>query len=195
MGRPRKFDCDAVLEGAVDLFRERGFDGVSIPDLTEQLGICRQSLYSNYGDKRGLYLAALDRYGQREVDVKLAVLEQDGSPLANVHEVLDCFESYGADCPNAGCLTGTALVEARQDERTLEVAGAHIRRLEQGFRETLERAQTAGELKPEASPERLARALITTCQGIGLLVRLPDGGDRIRDAVSVLREVLDGSTR
>lgn len=190
MGRPRKFDSDAVLEGAVDLFRERGFDGVSIPDLTEKLGICRQSLYSSYGDKRGLYLAALDRYGQREVDAKLAVLAQAGSPLANVHEVLDCFEGYGAECPSAGCLTGTALVEARQDEQALEVAGAHIRRLEQGFREALERAQTAGELKPDSSPERLARAIITTSQGIGLLSRLPGSGERIRDAVDVLREVL-----
>lgn len=80
MSRPRTFDESEVLEGAVALFRERGFDGTSVPELTERLGICRQSLYTAFGDKRGLYLRALERWGEREVDPKLALLGAHGSP-------------------------------------------------------------------------------------------------------------------
>ena len=74
MSRPRTFDEDQVLEGAVDLFHERGFAGVSVPDIVDRLGICRQSLYAAFGDKRGLYLKALARWGEREVDAKVALL-------------------------------------------------------------------------------------------------------------------------
>ncbi len=71
MARPRNYDEDQVLQGAVALFRGRGYERTSVPDLIDELGICRQSLYNTFGDKHGLYLMALDRYGQLEVDTKL----------------------------------------------------------------------------------------------------------------------------
>ena len=81
MARPRTFVESEVLEGAVALFREQGYEGTSVPELTERLGICRQSLYTAFGDKRGLYLRALERWGDRETEAKLALLRADGSPL------------------------------------------------------------------------------------------------------------------
>ena len=113
MARPRTFDEAEVLEGAVDLFRERGYEGTSVPELTERLGICRQSLYTAFGDKRGLYLRALERYGEREVDAKLALLEAEGSPLENVRTLIRGFAAMATSCPSEGCMTVTALVESR----------------------------------------------------------------------------------
>jgi len=191
MARPRNFDADQVLEGAVALFRERGFDGTSVPDLTERLGICRQSLYNAFGDKRGLYLEALERYGEREVHAKLALLAADGSPLENVRTVIRGLAAQATACPSEGCLTVTAMVETRNDPEALDVVERHVELLEHGFRAALASAQAKGELRPDARPERLARALITSVYGIGLLTRLPSSSARIGDAVSVLIGLLD----
>ncbi|MBQ1020220.1 helix-turn-helix transcriptional regulator [Micromonospora sp. D93] len=59
MGRPRGFDEQAVTAAAAELFAVRAYDGVSVDDLVQQLGVHRNSLYKTFGSKRGLYLAAL----------------------------------------------------------------------------------------------------------------------------------------
>uniref|UniRef100_UPI0024555764 helix-turn-helix domain-containing protein n=1 Tax=Nocardia farcinica TaxID=37329 RepID=UPI0024555764 len=62
MGRPRGFDEDEVIAAAARLFAERAYDGVSVDDLVDHLGVHRNSLYKVFGSKRGLYLAALRWY-------------------------------------------------------------------------------------------------------------------------------------
>jgi TetR/AcrR family transcriptional repressor of nem operon len=186
MARPRNFDADQVLDGAVALFREHGYEGVSVPELTEKLGICRQSLYKTFGDKRNLYLQALESYGRREVDGKLALLEAEGSPLENVRTLIRGFASLATMCPSEGCLTVTALVESRDDTEALAVVAAQVERLEQGIQKALEQAQKLGEIRPDARPRHLAQSLTTAIYGMGLMVRLPDGGGRIAAVVSFL---------
>ena len=139
MARPRTFDEDRVLDGAVELFREKGFDGVSVPELSRRLGICRQSLYNAFGDKRGLYLRALERWGQQEIDTKIALLEADGSPLDNVRTLLRGFAAYATSCPSEGCFTVTAMVENRDDPEATEVVARQIARMEDAYRDAFAR--------------------------------------------------------
>ena len=194
MARPRTFDEAAVLEGAVELFREKGYEGTSVPELTERLGICRQSLYNAFGDKRGLYLQALERYGEREIDGKVALLEADGSPLENLRTVIRAFAAMATACPSEGCLTVTAMVENREDAGAVQVVERHVERLERGFHDAIERAKAAGEIRADVRTARLSHALITTCYGVGLLTRLPGSGPRIGDAVSMLLDLLDDAS-
>ncbi|TDJ68657.1 MAG: TetR/AcrR family transcriptional regulator [Planctomycetota bacterium] len=191
MARPRTFDEAEVLERAVDLFREQGYESTSIPELITRLGICRQSLYNAFGDKRGLYLAALERYGEREVGTRLALLEADGSPLENLRTVIRGWAALATQCPGDGCLTVSAIVANGDDPEALAIVERQVDRLEQGFRSALARAQSAGEVKAEASPARLAGALIATCYGLGVLSRLPGSGPRIGDAVAVMLGLID----
>ena len=191
MSRPRTFDPDRVLDAAVDVFREGGYAGTSVPDLVERLGICRQSLYTAFGDKRGLYLQALERYGAREIDARLALLRGTGSPLENLRTVLRGWAALATTCPGAGCLTARAMVEIHDDTEALGVVDAQVERLEQGFVEALARARAAGELRADARPERLARALVTSIYGLGVLSRLPSSGRRVADTVSVLIGLVD----
>lgn len=191
MARPRKFVETQVLEGAVALFREQGYEGTSVPQLIERLGICCQSLYNTFGDKRGLYLKALEHWGRREVESKLALLDGDGSPLDNLRTLVRGFAALSTTCPSEGCLMVTAMVENRGDPEALAVVEGQIGRLETGFRKALERARDLGELRPEARPERLARILTTTTSGMDLLHRLPGSSHRIADSVAVLLDLLD----
>src|ERR1700761_5248711 len=66
MARPREFDVDAALDGAIGVFGEHGFEGASAERLVNAMGIGRQSLYDTFGDKWRLYRAAVRRYGMGE---------------------------------------------------------------------------------------------------------------------------------
>ena len=63
MARPREFDTDAALDGAIGVFREHGFEGSSAEMLVDAMGIGRQSLYATFGDKWQLYRSAVRRDG------------------------------------------------------------------------------------------------------------------------------------
>lgn len=190
MPRPRTFDEAEVLERAVDLFREVGYERASIPELTRQLGICRQSLYNAWGTKRGLYLAALERYGAREVDAKLATLRASGTPLAGLRALIQSWGAFGASCPTEGCLTVNAIIEAGDEEARAAVE-VEVERLEAGLVEMVQAAVDGGELEPDTPVARLARAMITTCYGIGVLGKLASSAPRLKDAVADLLERLD----
>src|SRR5207302_811791 len=63
-GRPREFDVDRALDGAVEVFWRKGFEGASLPDLTRAMRINRPSLYAAFGNKEQLFRKALDRYAE-----------------------------------------------------------------------------------------------------------------------------------
>jgi TetR/AcrR family transcriptional regulator, copper-responsive repressor len=67
-GRPRSFDRAAALGAAIEVFWEKGFEGASISDLTEAMGINPPSLYSAFGDKEQLFLEAADKYSESRGD-------------------------------------------------------------------------------------------------------------------------------
>jgi TetR/AcrR family transcriptional repressor of nem operon len=88
MGRPRGFDETEVIRSAVLLFADRAYDGVSVDDLVNELGVHRNSLYQTFGSKRGLYLAALRHYVQHDLAELLARISTTGSPAAAVQEAV-----------------------------------------------------------------------------------------------------------
>lgn len=191
MARPRSFDEDRVLDSAVDTFRTCGYDGVSLPQLIDRLGICRQSLYNVFGDKRGLYLRALERWGEREVDAKLALLDAPGSALENVRTVLRAWAGLASSCPAEGCLTASGIVQNHDDPDALAVLQRQVDRFEQGLVDALRRARRARELRAGVPIERLARTIVTMGNGIGVLCRLPNSALRVRDAVSTMLALID----
>ena len=82
MARPKSFDEEAVLDQAVQLFWERGYEGTSLADLEAHLGLGRQSLYNSFGDKHALFLKALDRYRRDIGGAALAQLNAPDPPRA-----------------------------------------------------------------------------------------------------------------
>src|SRR5258705_12220014 len=62
MGRPREFDVDKALDLALQVFWRKGYEGASMADLTQTMGITKPSLYSAFGNKEELFRKALDRY-------------------------------------------------------------------------------------------------------------------------------------
>src|SRR6516225_4107407 len=61
-GRPRGFDEDAALEAAMRVFWEKSYEGATMADLTEAMGINRSSMYAAFGDKEALFRLVIARY-------------------------------------------------------------------------------------------------------------------------------------
>jgi TetR/AcrR family transcriptional repressor for divergent bdcA len=130
-GRPRQFDPEEAIATAQQLFHARGYDAVSVAEVTEALGINPPSFYSAFGNKAGLYTRVLDRYAATGA-IPLGDLLRSERPvaecLANVLE--EAARLYAADPAHTGCLVleGTRCndLEARQAAYALNLAGESV---------------------------------------------------------------------
>lgn len=171
MARPKEFDPEVVLDGAVEVFWRQGFEATSIDDLVAELGISRQSLYATFGSKERLYQLALDRYRRREADRLLELLAADG-PLAPrlqalLHGMVDEMVS-DIDCK--GCFVVNAATErVPGEEATRRQVADQFARLEEAFQFAFRRAQLNGELAADADPRSLARFLLAALQGLRVI--------------------------
>ena len=173
MPRPREFDVDETLERAMALFWERGYEATSVQDLVERTGVNRSSLYAVYGDKQGVFLAALDRYRDRVVSRRLCDLEKPHSALAEVRGYFEGLAEPGAgEQIRHGCLmTNSAVEQAPRDALSARRIRAHLERLEAAFGGALERARERRQIHQRTDVDDLARYLTGSAQGLGVMAR------------------------
>lgn len=113
MGRTRTFDRDAVLGSAMNLFRQRGYRDVSIGDLERATGLVSGSIYNAFGDKAGLFRAALDFYVHVFVAGRLATFAGNTAKLEDLEQLLlSVLEEPMAD--GFGCLVNNSIIEFGQ---------------------------------------------------------------------------------
>jgi TetR/AcrR family transcriptional repressor of nem operon len=191
-GRPREFDRDEILNRAIDLFWQRGYEATPISELVQELGIGRQSLYLAFGNKRQLFEEALDRYAEMEIGPILVQLRAPGSPLDNVRSVLLFLQKRASSNDFKGCMIGHAAGEfgTRDPELSRHLART-FQRLEDAFSNALTRARDAGELSADRNPRALARLLVTTIQGVALWGPARRSPAYVRDVVAGLLELLN----
>ncbi|MCG8695870.1 MAG: TetR/AcrR family transcriptional regulator [Minwuiales bacterium] len=195
MAGTRKFDERDVLDRAMAVFWERGYDATSVDDLEAATGIKRGSLYNAFRDKQGLFLAALDRYAERFETPMLAALGQPGARRA----VAGMFDAQIAaladrDTPH-GCLATNTCVEAgpRDDDigrRVRQRAAAQ----ETAIYEALLSGQANGELEAGRDLRAMARFFAATSRGIALTHRSFGDIDQVRDIAKTALAIFDSPT-
>lgn len=118
-GRPRRFDPDEAVAIAQQLFHSKGYDALSVADLTQALGINPPSFYAAFGSKAALYARALDRYAGTGAVPLQQILRADRPPAESLTEVLRAAaRAYAADPAASGCLVleGTRSHDAQARE-------------------------------------------------------------------------------
>ena len=192
MPRPKSFDPDEALETAMRAFWKKGYAATSIRDLTAVMGINKFSLYNTFGDKRSLFLAALDRYSTEVVTALLSSLETREPGLAEIRgyfELIVRGATHVQDCQ--GCLmTNTGVELAGEDQEIRRIVRKHLARMRRIFRRALDNAVERGELRPRASTELLARHLVGASQSIALAARTRPKAEEYRGYVAWLIESL-----
>ncbi|EAQ1498891.1 TetR/AcrR family transcriptional regulator [Salmonella enterica subsp. enterica serovar Orion] len=173
MGRIRNFDRDAVLESAVDVFWERGYDGAGMQEICRVTGLNPGSVYAAFGDKHGLFIEALKSYMASMSRETIARLNSNPSGRAGIADYYAALIEAMLDGKRRwGCLVTNSIVEfAMNDPQISEAFQLHLARLETALSGAIERAKQAGELSRDVDAAEAAAFLVCTTQGLNVLAK------------------------
>ena len=188
-GRPREFDADEALDKALMVFWQRGFEGTSLSDLTEAMGINRPSLYSAYGNKETLFRLALDRYAEAGPGSVQRQALQEPTAWRVVEMLLRTTATSLTDpCHPAGCLAVQGALSCGEAAQSIKNELCARRSAgETQLRERFEMAKSEGDLPKDADPATLARYVSTVLQGMSVQAA---GGASRDDLLAVADMVL-----
>lgn len=168
-GRPREFCVDAALAAALRVFWSKGYEGASMADLTEAMGITKPSLYAAFGNKEALFNKALDLYEREKTDYMRAAL--DAPTARGVAERL----MYGAldmySCPENpnGCLGVINSVACGAEAECIrDAVVARSAAAKQAMLERFTRAKDEGDFPDDVDPAGLAAFLTAMNQGMAV---------------------------
>lgn len=169
IGRPRGFDADAALEQAMRVFWEQGYEGASLTDLTNAMGITRTSMYAAFGNKEDLFRKALERYTEGPASYGArAVQEPTARQVATAFLNGSVRTTTRPGCPT-GCLGVQGSLAAGTPGRTARDALIAWRNEAVSLlRGRFQQAVDEGDLPPGTDPELLARYLMTVANGIAV---------------------------
>ncbi|MFJ9119073.1 TetR/AcrR family transcriptional regulator [Streptomyces sp. NPDC102394] len=165
-GRPRGFDVEAALDRAVEVFWRQGYEGASLTDLTEAMGVNRTSMYAAFGNKEELFHRAVARYA--EADMAYA---REALTAPTAYEVVESFLRANADALTradrpSGCLSVQgALAEGGDSGRIARFLADSRLAGERALAHRLARAVEDGDLPAETDPHALARYVMVVSEG------------------------------
>ena len=187
-GRPREFDTEQALDRAMELFWRKGYEGTSLSDLTETLGITRPSLYAAFGNKERLFRTVLKRYEEKVVTYRPKALNAPTSHEVARELLEGAAKLFGDKSKPAGCLGVQGALARGEDADPIRLelianrtAGEHA------IRQRLERAKTEGDLPADSDPASLARYLSAVLYGMAVLSA---GGSSRRELLQVAKMAL-----
>jgi AcrR family transcriptional regulator len=170
-GRPRSFDRETALEKAILAFWERGYEGTSVADLTEVMGIGAPSLYAAFGDKRSLFEEVVTAYGTRYGSFGDRALTEERTARAAVARMLrEAAAEYTEPGRPHGCLVihaATNCTTPEVEDSLRERRNANIAAIES----RISAAVAAGELPADADAAALARHTGALIQGMSQQAR------------------------
>ena len=192
MPRTIDFDRHEVLFNAMMLFNEKGYAACSVQNLLDAMALNRGSLYAAFGDKRTLYLEALNLYEQLFIEGFEGFLLSGESPIQNIHAFFDmAFLGLTEEQLRVGCLFVNTIVEMTDiDQDLVDTAGLKLGRLEAALENALKRAQEIGELRSDKDPVAMGRFLGSTIKGLRITCKQTQDkeliGSIIKTALSVI---------
>ncbi|MEK3722505.1 TetR/AcrR family transcriptional regulator [Paenibacillus sp. FSL H8-0034] len=171
MARSKEYDENEVLQKAMQLFWEQGYEKTSMSDLVEHMGIHRRSIYDTFSDKHTLFLKALNRYGEiMGKDLERRIKQAESAAQA-LRYILEFTIDKNENTP-LGCLFVTAAVElATHDADADSLATKGFANEEQLLTDIIQWGQHGGEFASDCDAKELAESLQNTLLGLRVMSR------------------------
>lgn len=187
MARNKAFDEDEVLDKAVHLFSQKGFNGTSAQDLVDCLGISRSSLYGTYTDKRTLFVESLKRYREKTAGTLLSLLQSTDDAEAIIKQVFNTLiKDSIEDKLFSGCFMVNATVEmAPHDDEVSAIVNGNMQDVEEALFKAVRKGQQSGQFSTQHSARSLARFLFNTFSGIRVAAKSGTDKKVLDDVVKV----------
>jgi AcrR family transcriptional regulator len=176
-GRPRGFDRDAALHQAMLLFWRHGYEATSVSDLTKAMGITPPSLYTAFGDKKQLFLEAVQLYTSGAVTSESIMNEASTAREAAVGLLQASAIGFTGEGTPAGCLLASSAISCSNAAADVQKALRDIRlNTEHCLRTKIVEDRSMLRLKPKIDAGALAGYIMAVIQGMSTLAR--DGATR-----------------
>ena len=171
MGRSKEFEENEVLQKAMDLFWQQGYERTSMSDLVEHMGIHRKSIYDTFGDKHSLYLKVIDRYGE----FSTAKFKSETLRAKTSYQAIQYIFDYiieGTEDKHYGCLFVNATTEfGPWDQEVLKKTEDAFSQAENFIAEIIKQGQENGEFSRKYDNELLGEILHNALLGLRVLVK------------------------
>ncbi|MEL6712403.1 MAG: TetR/AcrR family transcriptional regulator [Planctomycetota bacterium] len=191
-GRPKEFVREEALARALDAFWATGYVGTGLGDLTAAMGIGRQSLYDTFGDKRQLFMEALDAYCDGQEAQMRGLLEGAATPGAALARFFDAWPEFMGGSMSDGCLVINTIGEASSlgDEQITGTLREHMERFTVFVEELVQAAMDSGEVDVALGARQVASMVASAAHGVTVHARLEDTQRLAADVAESLKELL-----
>jgi AcrR family transcriptional regulator len=168
-GRPREFDVDMALAAALRVFWSKGYEGASLTDLTEAMGITRPSLYAAFGNKEALFRQTLDLYEREKLAYVGPALDAPTAKGVAQRLLQGAIDTCAGESEPRGCLRVIAssacgseseCIRAEVLERSRKVRAMLVDRMA--------RALAEGDFNGPTDPEAITTYLTAVLQGMAV---------------------------
>lgn len=193
MARSKEFDTTEVLHKAMEVFGYYGYEGTSLQNLLDGLGIARQSLYDTYGTKRDLFIKAVKHYVEGKSSAVVAYLESTESVRTAIAEIFQTIVSalQDEDLRKECLILYSAIDQVPHDPEIAAVFERDRGLLEKAFYDALIRAQHRGEIGQNRDLQALSRYFYHARYGLTQVAKLSNDSKVLEDISSVVLSALD----
>ena len=168
-GRPREFCTDQALASALRVFWSKGYEGASMADLTEAMGITKPSLYAAFGNKEALFHKALDLYEAEKLAYIREALDQPTARGVAEHLLRGALKAMTSQWEPKGCLGVIHSVACGSEAESIKAEVVARRASSQAaIVGRFQRAVDEGDLPANIDPAALANLIFVVLQGMGV---------------------------
>lgn len=167
MARPKQYDREQVIFNATQLFMKNGFEGTSTRDLVDVTKLNKRSMYTEFTDKEGLFIACLKEYiAQGKKRVLPSLLKKPYS-LSNIVEFFRGHLEYASSDECLGCLVVNSSVEHELlSDKVNEIVTDHSQFVEQLFLKNIDGGKEREEISNSIDSKGAAKYLSYLMKGI-----------------------------
>lgn len=193
-GPQKQFDPEVALTKAMEVFWTHGYEAASLAELLKNMGIGKKSLYDTFGNKRSLFLKALEHYALTMIKRMRDRLLSEGSSIENLKQLLLEWQEIHSQPGSCGCMLGTNIADFTTDDAEIaKLLRNYLQQVEDVFCVALSQAKTSGEISWATEPRNMARLLLCTTQGIALVGRVMEDERTIEGTVEATFSILKNS--